>query len=183
MIRLLEDRLRTPTDILFGRLRAQWWRLRGATIGAKTRLGQRTTCNRPSLLQVGERCEIEQDVYLKISEETARLCIGDRVFIGAGCKINSILLFSIGEGTLIAPGCFIVDHNHGIAADRPISQQPCNPAPVVIAANTWLGAHVVVLPGVTIGEGAVVAAGSVVTNEVAPMTIVAGVPARYVRHR
>ncbi|MBK7143971.1 MAG: acyltransferase [Xanthomonadales bacterium] len=183
MIRLLEDRLRTPTDILFGRLRAQWWRLRGATIGAKTRLGQRTTCNRPSLLQVGERCEIEQDVYLKISEETARLCIGDRVFIGAGCKINSILLFSIGEGTLIAPGCFIVDHNHGIAADRPISQQPCNPAPVVIAANTWLGAHVVVLPGVTIGEVAVVAAGSVVTNDVAPMTIVAGVPARHVRHR
>jgi acetyltransferase-like isoleucine patch superfamily enzyme len=55
------------------------------------------------------------------------------------------------------------------------------PSPVHIGADVWLGANVTVLPGVTIGDGAVVAAGAVVAKDVAPRTLVAGVPAREVR--
>jgi acetyltransferase-like isoleucine patch superfamily enzyme len=84
---------------------------------------------------------------------------------------------------LIAPGCFITDHNHGIKADSTIWQQPCVQQDVRIGAGAWLGAKVIVLPGVTIGDGAVVAAGAVVTRDVDPMTIVAGVPARLVGTR
>ena len=90
---------------------------------------------------------------------------------------------TIGDHTVIAPGCFITDHNHGIAPDKRIDEQPCVSEPVTIGKDVWLGTKVVVLPGVSIGDGAVVAANAVVTKNVPPAGVVAGVPAtlRYFR--
>jgi acetyltransferase-like isoleucine patch superfamily enzyme len=90
---------------------------------------------------------------------------------------------SVGSHSLIAPGCFLTDHVHGIRADLRIDQQPCSCEPVVIGSDVWLGAGCVVLPGVTIGDGAVVGANSVVTADVAPHAVVAGAPARFLRQR
>jgi acetyltransferase-like isoleucine patch superfamily enzyme len=64
-----------------------------------------------------------------------------------------------------------------------IDQQSCGVEPVAIGSDVWLGTGVVVLPGVSIGDGAVVGANSVVTRDVAPMTVVAGVPARFLKTR
>lgn len=78
---------------------------------------------------------------------------------------------------------FITSDNHGIRRDRLIREQPGDEHDVVIGNDVWIGAYGIVLPGVTIGDGAVIAAGSVVTKDVAPYTIVAGVPAKQIGQR
>ena len=87
---------------------------------------------------------------------------------------------TIRANVLIAPGCFITDHAHLHRAGATIASQGCEGAAVMIGDDVWLGAHSIVLAGVTIGPGAIVAANSVVTGNVDPMTIVAGSPARVV---
>jgi len=105
------------------------------------------------------------------------------VFVGRGAEFDVAGEVTVGAHTVIAPRCFITDHNHGTHSARRIDQQPNAVARVTIGADVWLGAGVVVLPGVTIGDGAVVGANSVVTNDVANLTIVAGAPARVLRTR
>ena len=111
------------------------------------------------------------------------LRLEDHVFVGRGTEFDVMQRVFVGAHTVIAPRCFITDHNHGTLPGLRIDQQPCAAAPVMIGADVWLGAGVVVLPGVTIGDGAVVGANAVVTRDVAPMTVVAGAPARLLRTR
>jgi acetyltransferase-like isoleucine patch superfamily enzyme len=173
------ERLSIATDYL----RASWMRFRGARIGSKVRIGPRCEWLRPQNVTLGERAVLEASVVLKLVEANARLSAGNNVFIGRGTLFDIAGAIAIGDGALIAPGCFITDHNHGIKADATIWQQPCVQKDVRIGTGVWLGAKVIVLPGVTIGDGAVVAAGAVVTHDVEPMAIVAGVPARLVGSR
>ena len=111
--------------------------------------------------------------------------IGDNVHINRQAHIwageNSKIV--IGSDVLTGPGCFITSDNHTIHKDRPIRLQPASEQDVHIGSDVWLGAHAVILPGVTIGDGAVVAAGAVVTQDVDPYTVVGGVPARKVAQR
>lgn len=81
----------------------------------------------------------------------------------------------IGDDVLIGHDAVIATLNHGMAFEEHADMRP---APVVIEQRTWLGANVTVLPGATIGAGAIVAAGSVVTKDVPAGATVAGVPAR-----
>jgi acetyltransferase-like isoleucine patch superfamily enzyme len=132
---------------------------------------------------LGERGVLEADVYLKVVAESAVLELGDHVFIGRGTEIDVLGSVTVGAHTVIAPRCLITDHNHGILPGLRIDQQSCSVEPVAIGSDVWLGTGVVVLPGVKIGDGAVVGANSVVTKDVAPMTVVAGAPARFLRAR
>lgn len=157
--------------------------LRGGRVGAKTSIGRRCTVDRPWRVKLGRRVVLESDVYLKIVSETAYLTLGDFVFVGRGVVFDVIVNVSVGAHTLIAPHCFITDHNHGVAAETRVNQQACRSEATSIGADVWLGAGVVVLAGVTIGDGAIVGANSVVTHDVAPMSIVAGAPARFIRQR
>lgn len=166
-----------------GRLRARVLSLRGARVGAKTSLGARCIVDRPRGVTLGERVLLEAEVYMKLVDDAAALEIGSRTFVGRGVEFDVMERISIGEHTLIAPRCFITDHSHGVAAGLRINQQPCLAAPVVIGSDVWLGAGTVVLPGVRIGDGAVVGANSVVTEDVAAMAVVAGAPARFLRRR
>jgi acetyltransferase-like isoleucine patch superfamily enzyme len=134
-------------------------------------------------VKLGTRCEIEQGVFLKCVATGASLDVGDHVFIGAGTEIDVLLSVAIGAHTLIAPGVFITDHGHRRGRERRLDEQGNESAPVVIGTDVWLGARSVVLPGVTIGDGAIVGAGAVVTKDVPAYTIVAGVPARKVGDR
>lgn len=164
-------------------LRAAWLRLRGAHVGPRVRIGPHCSVCRPSSVELGRRTTLEEGVVLKLVSDSARLRLAEQVFVGRGSMFDVACEMSVGAGSLIAPGCFIVDHNHGTRAGEPIWSQPCAAGPVRIGADVWLGARVIVLPGVSIGDGAIVAAGAVVTRDVEAMTVVAGVPARVVRRR
>lgn len=166
-----------------GRLRAQMLAMRGAQVGAKAALGPRCTVDRPWGVALGTRVLLEAEVYLKLVGDEAKLTLGDHTFVGRGTEFDVSLGVSVGRHSLIAPRCFITDHGHGVASHLRIDQQPGIAAPVSIGSDVWLGAGVVVLAGVTIGDGAVVGAHSVVTRDVAPMSMVAGAPARLLRMR
>jgi acetyltransferase-like isoleucine patch superfamily enzyme len=111
----------------------------------------------------------------------ARAHVGERTSLWAGDAHGRI---DIDEDVLFAPGVFVTASNYEFA-DRsvPVMRQPRAEADVRIGRDVWLGVNAVVLAGVTIGEGAIVAAGAVVTRDVPAWAIVAGVPARPVGTR
>lgn len=103
---------------------------------------------------------------------------GKRVFINSGCKFQDQGGIEIGDDVLIGHNCVIATLNHRMDPER---RGDMLPAPVKIGDKVWIGANVTILQGVTIGDGAVVAAGAVVTKDVAPLTVVGGVPARLIK--
>lgn len=183
MLAGVERRMGSRVELVADRLRAFLWRQRGAALGMKSRVGARCVIQRPWGLTTGARCQLEHEVFIKITEDVARVELGSEVFLGRGVELDIAHGLTVGDQTLIAPGCFITDHTHRCAAGASIASQGCEGAPVCIGADVWLGAKVIVLAGVTIGNGAVVAAGAVVNRDVAPMSVVAGVPARVVGQR
>lgn len=105
--------------------------------------------------------------------------LGKRVFINSGCCFQDQGGISIGDDCLIGHQVVLATLNHDFS---PARRSSLHPAPITIGSKVWIGSHATVLPGVTIGEGAIVAAGAVVTKNVPAHTIVAGVPARIIRH-
>ena len=112
------------------------------------------------------------------SEFGKHLSLGKHVFVNMGCRFQDTGGITIGDGTLIGHGTTLSTLNHAV---DPAHRADMLPAPIVIGRSVWLGAAVTVVPGVTIGDDAVVGAGSVVTRDVPANTIVAGVPARQIR--
>ncbi|GEN79713.1 hypothetical protein N867_16365 [Actinotalea fermentans ATCC 43279 = JCM 9966 = DSM 3133] len=115
-----------------------------------------------------------------------RITLGRGVHVGERCSLwagDTSGRIRIGDDVLLAPEVFLTASNYGTAAGRLMAEQPRREADVVIGNDVWLGARVVVLPGVRVGDGAVVGAGSVVTKDVPPNAIAVGVPARVVSWR
>ncbi len=104
--------------------------------------------------------------------------IGKNVFINAGCHFQDQGGITIGDGSLIGHNVVLATLNH---AEDPEKRGNIMPKPIVIGKNVWIGSNSTVTQGVTIGDGSIVAAGAVVTRDVAPMTVVGGVPAKYIR--
>ena len=113
-----------------------------------------------------------------------RLFLGNDIWI-AGCSaMNAAGGIRIGDNTIFGPWVHIYSSNHRYDDANALPFDDSEYAqPVDIGANVWIAGDVTIVPGVTIGEGAVVAAGSVVVRDVAPGAVVAGVPARTVKHR
>ena len=101
--------------------------------------------------------------------------IGRDVFINMGCKFQDQGGLTIEDGALIGHNVVIATLNHPL---DPAHRADVVPAPVVIGKGAWIGSNSTILPGVTVGDGAVVAAASVVTRDVAPGALVVGSPAR-----
>lgn len=104
--------------------------------------------------------------------------IGERVFINAGCKFQDQGGIYIGDGALIGHNAVLATLNHSF---DPQHRGDMTAKPIHIGKNVWIGANVTVLQGVRIGDGAVVAAGAVVTKDVAPNTVVGGIPAKLLK--
>ncbi|MFD2831415.1 sugar O-acetyltransferase [Corticicoccus populi] len=101
--------------------------------------------------------------------------IGKNVFINSGCRFQDQGRISIGDGSLIGHNVVIATINHDFAPDN---RGTMYLKPVTLERNSWIGSNATILPGVTIGENSVVAAGAVVTKDVPENTIVGGNPAK-----
>ncbi|MER2600492.1 MAG: acyltransferase [Caldilineales bacterium] len=136
-----------------------------------------------------EQIEIGDDVY--IGHQTIlkgyyknRLVIGRGVWIGQQCFLHSAGGLTIGDHVGIGPAVKIITSYHAEAGRAtPILHSRIEFAPVVIEADSDIGVGAVILPGVTIGRGAQIGAGAVVTADVPPYAVAAGVPARVLRLR
>ena len=106
------------------------------------------------------------------------LKIGKYVFINSGCRFQDQGGITIGDGALIGHNVVMATINHGLAPEKHGDNIP---APIVLGRNVWIGANATILPGVTIGDNAVIAAGAVVTKDVPANVVVAGVPAKIMK--
>lgn len=104
--------------------------------------------------------------------------LGKNVFINSGCCFQDHAGIEIGDGTLIGHQVVIATLNH---AQDPLSRADMFPKPVKIGKNVWIGAHATILPGVTIGDNAIIAAGAVVTKDVEKNAVAGGVPAKKIK--
>ena len=199
--------LSTAGKILRGRVRRIGFRkARGLTL-----MGKHVTLQNKGYISVGSRCVIEDYAVIQgLSRQGINL--GDRVTIGPGVMIRPTGYYSgdIGEGLyighdsrigamgwvgcsgLVRIGSYVMigagvrigagQHNFEDTA-RPMTLQGNKLEPIEIGDDCWLGFNAIILAGVTIGHGSIVAAGSVVTKDVPPYSIVAGAPARIIRSR
>ncbi len=104
--------------------------------------------------------------------------IGKDVFINSGCHFQDQGGIEIGDGTMLGHNVVLATINHDLS---PMQNRKNHYAPVKIGAHVWIGSNATILPGVSIGEWSVVAAGAVVTKDVLPFTVVGGVPAQIIK--
>ena len=160
-------------------------------------LGNNSTVNYMHIF-MKKKCQVVigdntmQEARIYFDKENAIVSIGNRCFIGYS-KIVCSENVTIGDDVLISWGCTIVDHNsHSIYWDERCDDvinwihgkknwSNVNIKPVKIGNKVWIGFNSIILKGVNIGEGAIVGAGSVVTKDIPPYTIVAGNPAKIIR--
>ncbi|MGL5052931.1 MAG: DapH/DapD/GlmU-related protein [Cetobacterium sp.] len=106
------------------------------------------------------------------------ISIGKNIFINSGCHFQDQGGISIGDGTLIGPKVVLATLNHGISPEK---RNNLCPKPIIIGKCVWIGGNVTIVPGVTIGDNAIIAAGSVVTKDVPKNMMVGGVPAKIIK--
>jgi acetyltransferase-like isoleucine patch superfamily enzyme len=141
----------------------------------------RSAYARRILQRCGSELELSRNVLFEFPE---RISIGSRVFINSGTIITARAPIVIGDDVLIGPYVIINSGNHGYAnLTIPIRLQAHVSAPIVIGDDVWIGANAVLLRGVQVGQGSIIAAGSVVTKDVPEHVVVAGVPANVIRTR
>jgi acetyltransferase-like isoleucine patch superfamily enzyme len=104
--------------------------------------------------------------------------LGKNVFINHACSFLDLCSITIEDDVLIGPKVNLITENHPLDLN---DRKTVLLQPIVVKRNAWIGAAATILPGVTIGENSVVAAGAVVSRDVPPNTVVAGVPAKVVK--
>ncbi len=167
-----------PLSWLFCR----FWRRRYVMLGLPVEMerGMLFSCHNGGRIQAGSDCAFKQ--YAMIMTNGGHIKLGRRVQVGYFTVIASHGSISIGDDTLIAEHVTIRGSQHRYDhGGRPKAKQGDIIKPVAIGSNVWIGAKAIILPGVTIGDHAVVGAGAVVTRSVPPRVIVAGNPARVIK--
>ena len=132
-------------------------------------------------IHIGNYCKMYSGVKLSVvgnDGDVPTLTLGDRVAIGDRTEIHCGKEITIGSGTLISWDCVIIDRDYHKLGDEGKAE---NKSPIVIGNNVWIGCRCLIMKGVTIGDGAVVAAGSVVTKDVPAGALVGGNPARVLK--
>lgn len=179
--------LQTPrSDVLWGTARWRWLyeqRHAGRAIdptvevrcrmglGERIVLGTAVAIDRGCILWAGESGELQGAITL-----------GDGVRVGPYSYLGSLHRLEVGSGSLIGSHCYVITANHGFGQKGiPLVDQGFTGGDIRIGEDVWLGSQSVVLPGVRIGDGAVVAAGAVVTKSIPKRELWGGVPARKIR--
>ena len=174
-------RLRSYASRAVSWSRTLYRKLLGMRIGRGTVL-PRIRVTWPHQVSLGARCILEHGIYFKFDgpwRPGPSIIVGDNSFIGAGCEFNIHEKIVVGSEVMISAGCRFIDSDHGFAHRAlPMIRQPGRKEPIVIGDDVWIGTDAVVLRGVTIGRGAIGAAGAVVTKSIPEFEIWGGVPAR-----
>ena len=149
-------------------------------LGPRARLFGRCRVTNHGTIEIGERLLMYGDpVRCDLdAHEGGRLEIGSGVFLNYGCSISAHTAVRIGDRCLIGQYAIIMDCDHH---DPDGSEGHGSPRPIVIEDHVWMGARVTVLKGVTIGARSVIGAGSVVTHDIPPGVLAAGLPARVIK--
>jgi galactoside O-acetyltransferase len=161
-------------------------------IGINTKIQiRKIVFNKNSFLKVGENAIIE--CSLVFEKPNTSINIGDRTFIGGSTLLDCTSDLIIGNDVLISWGCTIIDHNsHSINwIERQNDVIDCLKnaknwehvvsKKIIIKNRSWIGFNTIITKGVTIGEGSIIASGSVVTKDVDPYTVVGGNPAKFIK--
>ena len=155
--------------------------MRGATIGKHTSIPARTQTTWPHQVVLGSACILQTDIFFNFDHfwvPGSAMHFGDRVFIGRGCEFNIRYGLTVGDDSLIAAGCVFIDHDHGRDAITKQISTDFPGGPICVGKGAWIGAKVVVLKSVSIGNHSVIGAGSVVTRSIPNFEVWAGVPAK-----
>lgn len=170
---------------LKSRWRNLYYRIRGVKIHGYVWMRQIEITRNFTDIELESNCGLDRGVILLCSCESLphpKIFIGGNTYINRNSFIDASLCVTIGRDCAIGPNCYITDHDHGQNPSLPPLHQPLVSKPTRICDRVWLGANVTVLKGVTIGERAIVGAGSVVTHDLPPKAIAVGVPAKVIKY-
>jgi acetyltransferase-like isoleucine patch superfamily enzyme len=130
---------------------------------------------------IGENVILDNNIYVN---EPKNIKLGSNIFIGRDVFLNAYDTIEIGDHAVIAAGCKLITGNHGYSEiGVPIGLQPIKLSPITLGKDIWLGYNVIILPGVELGDGCIVAAGAVVTKSFEEYSILGGVPAKLIARR
>jgi len=185
LLRFLVNRVIRTTRWLTSRIKTRWlqWTLPGFSAAGPVSFGRGVRIKITDGGRVCLRKNVCLDDYCLIYAQKGRIHIGDDVYLGQGTQVVAKKSISIGSDCLIAPYAVIRDANHKTAYGKLIRQQGFDIRPVTLGRDCWLGSHVVITAGSTLGDGVVVGANAVVLGQVPDNAITAGVPAQVVKYR
>jgi acetyltransferase-like isoleucine patch superfamily enzyme len=160
----------------------QLWRLRLKSLGKGSYIKKGVIIEgNPKRISIGKNFKIWHRCFIGMGK--GELIIGNNGLLGVNCYLNvSDSKIIIGDGVAIAPFCQIYSYSHHYLPGSSITES-YKIGEVVIEDDVLIGCNTVILPGVRIGTGAIVAAGSVVISDVESRTIVGGVPAKFIKKR
>ncbi|MEQ8239752.1 MAG: acyltransferase [Cyclobacteriaceae bacterium] len=171
------------------------WVLRSRGSLLKGKLGLRRGVDIPRLphkIRFGNRVNLDRGVSIILSDtpdnknQVFLLTLGDHVYINRYTVIDATTEITIGDRTMIGTHCYITDHDHdfkGAPVDQSIGELPIAGKPTIIGQNVWIGSHVTILKGVTIGDNCIIGAGSVVTKSIPENMIAVGNPCKVLKER
>jgi len=142
------------------------------------------------VLEIGKTAQVELGRWSWIGHGTkircheGRVSIGAKTVMGQECTISAFQLVSIGRECVIADRVMLIDFDHGVVeVERPIRHQGIYKRDTIVGNNVWIGYGACILRGVTVGDNAIIGTNAVVTKDVPPNAVVAGVPAKVIRMR
>jgi len=171
---------------LFSRFRNFYYRALGVKLDGYIWMQNIEIPHNTKDIKIERSCALDRGVVLLSSGDVIshpRIHIGSQTYINRNTFLDVILSLKIGECCAIGPNCYITDHDHGMDMNLPPLQQPMIAKPTKIGDRVWIGANVTILKGVTIGNDAVVGAGSVVTKDIPEKAIAVGNPAKVIKYR
>ncbi|HEX8608428.1 MAG TPA: acyltransferase [Pedobacter sp.] len=157
----------------------------GLKIGTGGSIGK-IGCAWSGSVEIGSYCTIEHGVDFKVDHpfsDDNSIIIGDRTFIGRCCEFHSSTKIIIGDDCLIASQCILIGVGHEYSLDTLINEQPTTVGDIIIENDVWIGTRCTILPGLIIGRGSIIGAGSVVNRSIPEYEIWAGSPARFIKRR
>lgn len=163
-----------------------YWKIRGVNIQGYSWLRSIEIPREHQSIVISSQCALDRGVILLCSGESQdnpKIVIGVGTYMNRNVFLDASYLIKIGQHCGIGPGCYITDHDHGLDPSLAPLEQVLISQETCIGDRVWIGANVTILKGVTVGDDAVIGAGSVVTKDIPSQAIAVGNPAKVIRYK